>query len=118
MNLKIKSSVVKGNGLGKKGLFPTINLEYSGKDTGVFVGKVFIDGKFYKAAVNLGGRPTVDDKYFCEIHVLDWEGRIVEGVEMEVNLLKKIREVKKFGNLEELKMQIAQDVEFVRGYDI
>lgn len=113
--LEIKGKTVVGKGIGRTLGFPTINISYNGQMSGVFVGKVFLDGREYVAAVNLGGRPTIDDEdKLCEVHLLNWSGNVTEGTELKVQLLEKIRNVQKFKNLDELKGQIAKDVERVR----
>lgn len=109
----ISGKVVKGRGLGKKMGFPTLNIPYKGKLRGVFVAKVFLNEKSYAAAVSVGPRPTIDDEnVFCEAYLLDFDGDI-KG-EIKVELVEKIRDIKKFKNLEELKRQIAKDIEFVK----
>lgn len=109
----ISGKIVKGRGLGKKMGFPTLNIPYKGELRGVFVGKVLFDDKFYPAAVSVGPRPTIDDEnVFCEAYLLDLNLEIAG--EIKVELLEKIRDIKKFNNLEELKAQIAKDVEFVK----
>ncbi len=114
-SIVIKGVSEKGLGLGKKLGFPTININYDGKLTGVFAGKARLCGEEYVAAINLGGRPTVDDNSFlCEVFLLDFGGIVKEKTAVEVVLHKKIRDVKKFKDLEELRAQIARDVEFVK----
>ena len=109
----ISGKIVKGRGLGKKMGFPTLNIPYNGELRGVFAAKVLIDGKSYPAAVSVGSRPTINDEsVFCEAYLLDFDGT-VDG-EIEVELLEKIRDIEKFKDLEELKRQIAKDVEFVK----
>lgn len=108
--MKISGQVVKGNGIGKKLGFPTLNIPYSGDVRGVFAGKVLIAGKVYGAAVNVGDKPTIGDKKaVCEVHLLDFSG-IFAGNFLEVELIKKIRDTKKFDDLNSLKDQISEDV--------
>ncbi|MDA1060798.1 MAG: riboflavin kinase [bacterium] len=109
----ISGKIVKGRGLGKKMGFPTLNIPYKGSLRGVFAGRVFVDGKWLSCALNIGPRPTInDEKVFLEAYIIDWDGDIGEGVEIEV--LDRIRDIKKFDSLEDLKVQIAKDIEFVR----
>lgn len=109
----ISGKVVKGRGFGKKMGFPTLNIPYSGELRGVFVGKVLVGGEFYPAAVSVGPRPTINDEsVFCEAYLLNFDGDIAG--EIKVELLERIRDIKKFKNLDELKAQIAKDVEFVK----
>lgn len=113
----IVGKVKKGKGLGHEFGFPTINVFYGGKQKGVFAGEVFLDGHAYVAAINIGSRPTVDDaKNLCEAFILNWplNKMIVEGTEVKISTKQKIRDTKKFANFDELKAQIAKDVEFVK----
>ena len=115
MSSFIEGVTQKGLGIGHDLGFPTINILYSGKDSGVFAARVFVDGAWRLAAVNLAGRPTVDDRTdLCEAFILDWGGEVDEGVEFKVELLEKIREIKKFKSLTDLKGQISKDVEFIK----
>lgn len=115
MSIVLQGLTQGGAGVGHKLSFPTINISYSGYESGVFAGKVLLDGEWHLAAVNIGGRPTVDDKTdLCEAFLLDWEGEIAEGTEVKIELLQKIREVKKFDSKEDLKNQISKDVEFIK----
>jgi len=110
---------VEGQKIGRSLGFPTINLGYDGDERGVFVGKVMIGDVWYKAAVNVGGRPTVgDEEVFCEAFLLDFNGDIKKETFVSVELLEKIRAIKKFDNLEALTGQITKDVEFVKNWYI
>lgn len=118
----IKGRVIKGKALGKKLGFPTINIPYDGELSGVFVGTVLIKGRSYPAAINVGSRPTIDaEKNLCEAFLVDLPpedlatiNKIQAGDELEIQFGQKIRDTKKFANVEELKVQITKDVEFVK----
>ena len=114
-SIVIKGVSQKGLGLGIKLGFPTVNLDYDGELTGVFAGKILLADLEYIAAVHLGNRPTIgDSRSVCEVFLLDFNGIVEDGTDIEVTLLEKIRDVQKFSNLEELKAQIARDVEFIK----
>lgn len=113
---KICGRVFKGQGLGKKIGFPTLNVSYSGEISGVFAGEVLLNGKIYGAAVNVGGRPTVDNEKLCEAFLLNFDREIAAGTEVEIRLIEKIRDVEKFADLESLVKQISLDVEFVKNW--
>lgn len=111
----LSGKVIKGRGLATKMGFPTINFPYHGDSRGIFCAKVSLHGKTYKAAVHLGERPTVgDDAPVCEVFILDWTGDIKVGSDFKVEIVEKIRDIKKFKSIDDLKEQIASDVEFVR----
>lgn len=110
----IVGKVKPGRGLGRKLGFPTLNIPYEGELRGVYVAKLMLDGSWFKAAVNIGARPTLDDEeVLCEIYVLDWQGEAPDG-ELTLKLIKKIREIEKFPSLELLIERIAKDAEFVK----
>lgn len=111
----IEGGLIKGRNLASKMGFPSLNVEYDGELNGVFVGEIFLDGQWRRAAVHLGPRPTINDpKPICEVSVLGWHGSVRPGTFLQVKILKKIRGIKKFDSLEQLKDQIASDVEFVK----
>lgn len=102
----ISGKIIKGKGLGRRLGFPTLNIPYDGGLSGVFVGKVFLNGEWLLAAVHIGE--------VCEAYLLDWNGKVELGTEIKVELLKKIRDTKKFDTPDFLKEQISKDVECVR----
>lgn len=111
----LSGKVIKGRGLATKMGFPTINFPYNGDSKGIFCAKVYLHGETYKAAVHLGERPTVgDDAPVCEVFILDFDGDVPVGSNFEVEIFQKIRDIKKFKSIDDLKEQIASDVEFVR----
>ena len=114
---KILGKVRKGQRLGREIGFPTINIPYEGEESGVFVGEVLLKGADYQAAVHLGHKPTFfEEKPICEAYLLDFDGEIAEGTEVEVKVYEKIRDIKKFENLTHLAAQISKDVEFVKSW--
>ena len=66
---------------------------------------------------NIGTRPTVDgsSRYLLEVHLFDFEGDIY-GRHAEVEFRLKLRDEKKFGSFEELKIQIDRDAVAAREY--
>jgi riboflavin kinase/FMN adenylyltransferase len=60
----------------------------------------------------VGVRPTIDEsiKANLEVHLLDREIELY-GQHIEVTFRRKLRDEKKFGSLEELKTNIARDIE-------
>lgn len=107
--------VVKGKGLGKKIGFPTANICYNGELSGVYAGKVYFNGKGYISAVHIGKNLTFDnDKVTCESYLIGFNEDIKPGTDIKVELLRKIRETRKFKNSAGLKKYISEDVEFIK----
>lgn len=97
--------------------FPTANLDASeikGADNGVYCSRAVVDGKIYGAMSNLGCRPSVDGQSrLLETHIFDFHGDIY-GKMIEVRLLSKIRDEKRFDSIEELRRQLEHDADMCR----
>jgi riboflavin kinase/FMN adenylyltransferase len=115
----IEGPVIQGDRLGRQIGFPTANLETGGQLTppnGVYAGVATVDKKSWQVALNIGLRPTLDlakPVLRVEAHLLDFHGDLY-GRELEVEIVRKLRDEKKFGSPEELAEQIKQDVAAVR----
>lgn len=113
------SEVVGGNRIGRTLDFPTINQQFGEKQLvpkrGVYSTVTLIGNKTYNSITNIGVKPTVekDIKPLAETHILDFSGNLY-GKEIEVRFNKFIRDEKKFSSLDELKIQIKKDIEYVR----
>ena len=115
----LSGEIVKGKGLGRKINFPTINLSIKEDyklipKTGVYIVKTTIDHKDVFGIMNIGFRPTIDGKHqTIEVHLLDFYGDLY-GVKMQIEMLKRLREERKFDSIESLSQQIKIDEEFAR----
>lgn len=108
----IQGRVIQGQGLGKKELVPTINLnvkEYQLPLEGVYATRTLIDGQWLNSVSFLGHRVTTDDSYAVETHILDREIGEVSG-EMALEFVDFIRINQKFESLDALKKQIHDDI--------
>jgi riboflavin kinase/FMN adenylyltransferase len=105
----------RGGGIG----FPTANIALAGlayPPQGVYGVRVKHEGEWHLGAANIGTRPTVDPARVVPLLVvdlLDIEGDLYGHVQ-EVVFLFRVRDERKFAGLEELKQQLARDVEAVR----
>jgi len=115
----ILGTVIRGEQLGRKLGFPTANLSAHSEQfppNGVYVTEARLGGTLYRGVANLGFRPTVaSDKpeRLLELHLFDLD-REVYGEEIEVRFLRYLRPEQKFANVEELRTQIAADVQQAR----
>ncbi len=115
----ISGTVTKGRHLGSSMGFPTANIEYPLEkaiiNEGVYYGKCFADKNEYHAIINVGKQPTVtkDNTPRIEAHLLDFQNNIY-GTEIKLDFYEKIREIKKFKNIDELKEQLNCDILFCR----
>jgi riboflavin kinase/FMN adenylyltransferase len=111
----IAGSVIRGDQLGHKLGFPTANLDTTGLQlpaNGVYAAHAVVAGKTFRAVLNIGVRPTINQptpQPRVEVHLLDYSGELY-GQEMEISFVSKLRDEKKFASLEELKVQITQDI--------
>ena len=65
----------------------------------------------YKGVANIGTNPTIgNDHLSLEVHLLDFHGDLY-GQSLTISFLSFLREEKKFDSLDELKKQIAEDVQ-------
>ncbi len=114
----IRGTVARGEQLGAKLGFPTCNIELPQRRIplhGIYACTAKTPGGEYPAAVSIGYRPTVTDagEPVLEAHLLDFEGELY-GQTIEVVFRQKIRDEEKFASMEELRRQIAADVEKIR----
>lgn len=105
------------NKRGKKLGFPTanVNLTKSIAD-GIYISKTKIDGQEYKSLTFIGIAKTFDEKRFhSETFILDFNQNIY-GKWISVELIKKIRENKKFDSAQDLIKQMKKDEQEARKY--
>jgi riboflavin kinase/FMN adenylyltransferase len=116
----LSSKQIRGQGRGHKVGFPTINLvvpEDLSLDEGIYAVWVVIDGRTYKGALHYGAIPTfqLKDKTM-EVHLIDITDDTVPVTEdkvIEIDVVERIRGVRKFDDAESLAIQIAIDIKNV-----
>ena len=111
-------AVNKGDGLGRTWGIPTINQSFPEDfivpKYGVYVSETVVDGESYLSVTNVGTRPTVADAGFrSETCILDFSGDLY-GKNVQVKLIKYLREEKKFPNVDALRDAIGKDIENAR----
>ena len=112
---RILGRVIHGNQLGRTIGFPTANIRLHRQVNpvkGVYAVKVRLkSGAFFNGVANIGTRPTINGvNQLLEAHLFDFQGDLY-GEWLDVELCHKIRNEMKFPSFEDLKAQIAQDVE-------
>lgn len=113
----LEGEVVHGDAVGRKLGFRTANIVPANQNKlipadGVYACRVSFQGSEpHVAVVNVGTRPTLggDDRRI-EAHVLDFDGDLYGG-RATLLFVARIREERKFANLDELSRQIASDIE-------
>ena len=83
--------------------------------SGVYIVEVYgINDSPIGGVANIGHRPTVDGKkQQLEVHLFDFNADLY-GKQIEIVLLSKLRDEKKFESFELLKQQIKLDAEAAR----
>jgi riboflavin kinase/FMN adenylyltransferase len=112
--------IVQGDRIGQQIGFPTANLDVTNlilPPNGVYPASTRVNGRFYRAALNIGVRPTVASgkpQLRVEAHLLDFSGELY-GAELELQTGMKLRDEQRFESVEALRGQIERDVSAVRG---
>ena len=99
---EIVAKVVKGQGIGSKKLYPTINLSniygFELPKPGVYAGWAKIEGKKEKAAIFTGNRVSLDGEFSVEVYILDKELDYKEEF-LSIGFKKFIRENRRFEDI-------------------
>ncbi|MEJ2060207.1 MAG: bifunctional riboflavin kinase/FAD synthetase [Gammaproteobacteria bacterium] len=116
----LSGRVMHGDKRGRSIGFPTANLSLGRRCTpvhGVFAVRVRGAAPAPRFGVaNIGRRPTVGgERELLEVHLLDYEGDLY-GRCLQVELLARLREEMRFPSLDDLKRQIARDIENAHGF--
>ena len=118
-NWLIEGIVQKGRQQGKRIGFPTCNInikDYVIAMPGVYAAIVYQKNfkKPLKAIVNLGYRPTFNQKkILLEAHIFNFSGNLYNKY-LSVEFIKFIRKEKKFKNVNQLKRQIQSDLKVAK----
>ena len=103
----VQKGIKRGHALG----FPTANISLGdSRVSGIYAARVALEGKEYPAAAFAD-----QERKILEAYILDFSGDLYDK-EITVELLKKIRDKKKFENDDDLRFTIAGDVEKIRAF--
>lgn len=112
--------VIRGNGRGKKIGFATANVHSDAKlmvKEGVYATRAVHNGKVFESVTNIGRQPTfnLDNPVpvVMETHFLGFD-KDIYGETIEVRLVERIRDEKKFSGVDELIVQIGKDIELAK----
>lgn len=112
-NFIIDGTIIKGQGIGKKELLPTINLnvqDFELPKEGVYATRTNINSNWYDSVSFIGHRVSTDGSFAVETHILDEDIDDV-GIVGQIEFIQYIRENKKFESLVDLKTAIMNDIE-------
>jgi riboflavin kinase/FMN adenylyltransferase len=120
-NYLLTGDIIKGQGIGRKINFPTVNLNIAEDfklipKKGVYIVKANFRNESCFGIMNIGFRPTVGGKgQTIEVHLLDFNDDLY-GNRIQFEVLKRLRDEKKFENIEDLKEQIGKDELLARNW--
>ncbi|KAB8154403.1 bifunctional riboflavin kinase/FAD synthetase [Kordia sp. TARA_039_SRF] len=110
----LTGTVITGKGLGNTIDFPTANIHI--KETyklipkqGVYFVKSVLDGETVFGMMNIGTNPTVKGtNQSIEVHFFNFNQDIYDK-KIQIRLIKRLRDERKFGSLDALKAQLEKD---------
>jgi riboflavin kinase / FMN adenylyltransferase len=118
----VAGEVVAGQGIGSRQTVPTLNLHTAAEvlpRDGVYITRThdLEADRSWNSITNIGMRPTFDGHTrTIETFLLELAGRRPAPLRIRVELLRRVREERKFATPEALKTQILRDVERARTY--
>ena len=110
----IEGTVVHGDKRGRELSYPTANIDLQNQHKivpkqGVYLVKSKFNDRVVYGMMNIGTKPTFDKTMpSIEVHFMDWNGDLY-GQEIQLELLKWVREERKFKTVKELQTQIQMD---------
>jgi riboflavin kinase / FMN adenylyltransferase len=115
----LAGEIKPGTGRGSALVVPTLNLateqEFLPK-MGVYATEAIVSGKAWRAATNIGVRPTFDGVHTTiESHLFDFNENVTSG-KLEVRFWKRLRDERKFSGSAELREQVLCDIEAARQF--
>lgn len=113
----LRGKVRKHNQRGRKLGFPTANINLRKNiPEGIYISQTKIKDKKYPSLTFIGSAKTFNEKSFhAETYILDFNHNIYDRW-ISVELVKKIRDNKKFDFPNELIEQMKKDEQIARGY--
>jgi riboflavin kinase/FMN adenylyltransferase len=110
---RIRGQVIHGAGRGSQLGYPTANLGQV--DTllpgeGIYAGRALVDGRFWPAAISVGGNPTFDEgELKIEAYLIGYCSSLYERT-IEVDFLSRLRDIERFASVASLVAQLDRDV--------
>jgi riboflavin kinase / FMN adenylyltransferase len=112
---RLEGEVVSGAQRGRLIGFPTANLASIPvllPALGVYAGRVIgVEDEPLAAAIHIGPNPTFgEDEPKVEVHIANWQGSLY-GRRIEVQVLDRVREIRRFPSVDDLQQQLRRDVD-------
>jgi riboflavin kinase/FMN adenylyltransferase len=115
-HFQLNGVVVHGNKVGRELGYPTANIDIQNKyklipAEGIYAVKVNLGDESYGGMLNIGRRPTINSgngELSIEVNIFDFKKEIY-GEKIQLELIERIRDEKKFDNKEELIAEMQKD---------
>jgi len=110
-NYMIFGQTIKGQGIGAKELYPTVNMkcdDFFLPSEGVYATRFFSAGNFHKSVSFLGHRVTTDGNYAIETNILE-DNFLVNDV-IGIEFVQRLRGNIFFDKFDDLRRQIGIDI--------
>jgi len=112
----VSGTIIEGRKIGRSIGFPTANINPDNQyklipGNGVYAVEVHLDDKNYMGMLSIGSNPTVNTDIrirSIEVHILNYNMDIY-GRKISVTFRKRLRDEKKFDNIEQLTKQMELD---------
>ena len=112
----LSGTVIEGRKIGRTIGFPTANIKPDSQyklipANGVYAVNVMLDDNVFPGMLSIGSNPTVNidiSLRSIEVHILNFD-KDIYGRKISVVFRKRLRDEKKFNNLEQLTEQMAND---------
>jgi riboflavin kinase/FMN adenylyltransferase len=120
-NYSLSGKVISGYKIGRKIGFPTANLGDYILDkiipaNGVYIVKAHFGEDCFPAMLNIGVRPSFEGtERSIEFHIPDFDGDLYDA-EVKIEFYKRIREEKKFSDINDLVNQLMKDKQETKAF--
>lgn len=122
-NYSVSGNVVGGNKIGRQIGFPTANIKVNSEykiipADGVYAVKIMFEEKTYHGMLNIGRRPTIktsNREKYIEVNIFDFNNDAYFK-DISIEFYKKIRDEKKFSDVEMLKKQLFLDRKIIQNF--
>lgn len=112
---RVRANVEKGAGRGREMGFPTVNAALNDGQQlkhGIYAARIYVDADCHHGAAYLGTRPTFDEgpelAEKLEAYLFDFDGDLY-GREIEIELIRFLRDDRKFDSANDLQAQMEAD---------
>ena len=110
----ISGRVIRGVGLGKQLGFPTANVNLHRRQTpvdGIFAARVGgLTERLLDGVASVGTRPTIGGvEPLLEVFIFDFK-REIYGHNITVHFIRRLREERRYSDLDAMKVQMRKDV--------